>query len=186
MPYRFAKRVGNSPYYYVWNSGHTEKTIFRTEQDYRHFVARLSREDTGCKIISYCLTRNQYHLVLEELEPEGIARFVHKLNVAYAMYYNNKYEVKGKLFAGPYKEVSLPDLEDVAVVSAQLHRAPVYGGHGQDDYIWSSYRGYTRSSAKWLHRLPLTQYFKGAELPTAIRDYTSQFSAVPLPVKLHA
>lgn len=183
MPYRISKRAEGSGYFYVWSKGHDSKSIFRTSKDYRHFVARLSKDGgaMGCRVVSYCLLRDGYHIVFEETESGAIARFMHKLNIAYAMYFNNAYDLKGKLFAGPYKDLQLSDSDTLAVVTAMLHRAPLLLGIEPADYLWSSYRGYTRFENKWLHKEPLQQYFGDTELGDAIEAFTMTVAAEKLP-----
>jgi REP element-mobilizing transposase RayT len=183
MPYRYTKREEGSGYFYVWSGGHDGKSIFRTSKDYRHFVARLSKEGAavGCSVISYCLLRDGYHIVFEETETGAIARFMHKLNVAYAMYFNNAYDSRGKLFAGPYKDQQLADAESVAVVTAILHRASMLLGIAPGDYLWSSYRGYTRFENKWLHKGPLQEYFGDYELGKAIEEFSQTVKVEKLP-----
>lgn len=185
MPYRYTKREGDSQYFYVWNTARAGKSLFRTEQDYRHFVARLSRDDMpkSCKVIAYCLLRNQYHVVLTERQPGGIAKFMHKLNVAYAMYFNARYDADGKLFAGPYGDRQLQDLDDLAITVAQLHRAPLAFGLTPATYIWSSYRGYIKPQAEWLHKEPLREYFNVSDLAVAVDHFTATVVTAPLPYR---
>ncbi len=57
------------------------------------------------RIMADCLMPNHYHLLLQEIQEEGISRFMHKLGVGYAKYFNTKYERVGPLFQGPFKAV---------------------------------------------------------------------------------
>ena len=185
MPYRYTKREGGGQYFYIWNTARGGKSLFRTEKDYRHFIGRLNRDDmpADCRVMAYCLLRDQYHLVVEELQPGSIAKFMHKLNVAYAMYFNAHYDTTGKLFAGPYSDRQLADLDDVALSVAQLHLAPQALGYSLSVYLWTSYRAYIKSQAKWLHKDPLQQFFKDTDVASAIEHFTPTVARVPLPYR---
>ncbi len=57
------------------------------------------------RIMADCFMPNHFHLLLEEIQDGGISRFMHKLGVGYAKYFNKKYERVGSLFQGPFKAV---------------------------------------------------------------------------------
>ena len=56
-------------------------------------------------ILAFCLMPNHYHLLLSSLIENGIPRFMKKLNMAYAKYFNIKYKRKGTLFESRYKSI---------------------------------------------------------------------------------
>lgn len=55
------------------------------------------------EIISYCLILNHYHLILKQIQDDGIPEFIRKLSGGYTMYFNLKYNRSGALFQGRYK-----------------------------------------------------------------------------------
>ncbi len=57
------------------------------------------------KIHAFCLMPNHYHLLLSPQADNGMTLFVKKLNMGYALYFNQKHERKGTLFDGRYKSV---------------------------------------------------------------------------------
>lgn len=56
-------------------------------------------------IHAFCLMPNHYHLLLSPLVEDGISKFMKKLNMGYAKYFNEKYERSGALFEGRYKRI---------------------------------------------------------------------------------
>lgn len=56
-------------------------------------------------ILAYCVMGNHFHLLIEELEEGGIVKFMHKLGLGYARYFNNKYDRVGSLFQNRFKAV---------------------------------------------------------------------------------
>ncbi|HNU96683.1 MAG TPA: transposase, partial [Candidatus Portnoybacteria bacterium] len=49
-------------------------------------------------IHAFCLMPNHYHLLLSPSTENGIPKFMKKLNMAYAKYFNQKHKRKGTLF----------------------------------------------------------------------------------------
>ena len=54
---------------------------------------------------AFCLMNNHYHLLLSEAQEGGISRFLHKFNMGYAKYFNEKYKRSGVLWQGPSKKI---------------------------------------------------------------------------------
>ena len=60
------------------------------------------------RIMADCLMPNHYHLILQELQENGIPRFMHKLGTGYVSFKNKKDDRGGgSLFQGPYKLVKV-------------------------------------------------------------------------------
>lgn len=55
------------------------------------------------KILSFMLMKNHFHLLLEEVVENGIAKFMQRLGTGMTMYYNTRYQETGMLFQGSYK-----------------------------------------------------------------------------------
>lgn len=58
-------------------------------------------------VLAFCLMPNHYHLVIEAENKEKLIRFMRKLNIGYAKYFNKKYKRTGALFEGRYKSVPI-------------------------------------------------------------------------------
>ena len=59
------------------------------------------------RIMADCLKPNHFHLLLEEIQENGISRFMQKLGIGYTKYFNKKYERVGPLFQGSFKAVEV-------------------------------------------------------------------------------
>ena len=53
----------------------------------------------------FCLMPNHYHMLVSPLVDDAIPRFMKKLNMGYAKYFNEKYKRVGALFQGKYRSV---------------------------------------------------------------------------------
>ena len=58
-------------------------------------------------VYAWVLMPNHFHLILEEIQDDGIARFMQKLGVSMTMHFNLKYKEKGSIFQGPYKSLTV-------------------------------------------------------------------------------
>jgi len=120
-------------FYHILNRGVDKRDIFLQERDYLRFVHNLFEFNSQEKINNnfytfkkvksnvigyhnkprkllvdihlFCLMKNHYHLLLSSKIEHGIPRFMQKLNMGYARYFNEKYKRSGALFEGKYKSV---------------------------------------------------------------------------------
>lgn len=120
--------------YHVLNRGVEKRDLFMNDGDRLRFVHDLYefndtapapefikyREivspDTGrpawtreriVDIHGWCLMKNHYHLLVSERVDGGLSQFARKLNVGYAMYFNEKYMRSGTLFQGRTKKIHI-------------------------------------------------------------------------------
>lgn len=71
------------------------------------------------RIMADCLKPNHFHFLLQEIQENGISRFMHKLGTGYTGFFNTKYERVGPLFQGAFKAVEISR-------DAQLHYVLAY------------------------------------------------------------
>lgn len=121
-------------FFHTLNRGVDKRKIFMDDQDRHRFIHNLfefndqnpplsnnrrrlklvdlrsptiERRPRGLLVMihAFCLMENHYHLLLSPLVEDGVMKFMRKLNIGYAKYFNEKYERKGALFEGRYKSV---------------------------------------------------------------------------------
>jgi putative transposase len=63
----------------------------------------FSGGDALVAIGAYCLMPNHFHLYVTPVADDGISKFMQRLQTAYTMYFNEKYERSGALFQGTFK-----------------------------------------------------------------------------------
>ena len=68
-------------------------------------VGRTSERDPIVDIHGWCIMGNHYHLLVSEIVDGGITKFIMKLNVGYAKYFNERYKRVGTLFQGRTKKI---------------------------------------------------------------------------------
>lgn len=179
--------------HHVLNKGVDKREIFLDSQDYARFVHELyefndtrpadnlhrffnptmkelrtlSSQRPREKLVDihgWCLMKNHYHLLLSERIEGGLTRFLRKLNIGYAMYFNERYARSGTLFQGRTKKVRIARDAHLLYVLHYIHLNPLdylAGAEGWrerdkngiadsaealrylEDYRWSSYLDYS-------------------------------------------
>jgi putative transposase len=96
------------------------------------------------EIICYCLNPNHYHLLLRQISENGISKFMHKLIMGYAHYFNLKHRRSGTLFQGRFKAVEIKYEEQLNYVSAYINgNAEIHKiVKDAESWLWSSYLNY--------------------------------------------
>lgn len=176
--------------YHILNRGVEKRDIFMDESDYLRFVHDLWEfNDTAptshaihsfknldlrnpnfpavkmgsvdiVAIHGWCLMKNHYHLLVEELVEGGLTKFLRKLNIGYANYFNEKYDRDGSLFQGRTKRILIDNDAYFLHILNYIHFNPLDyldgaeewrerqiesatdAMHHIEQYRWSSYRDY--------------------------------------------
>jgi putative transposase len=135
-------------YYHIYNRGNSKHKIFHDKQDYFRFIDLLFISNTLDKFNFYNLSRNSniynleitnqivaigawvlmpnhFHLLVTEVQPGGISKFMQKLTTAYSMYYNVKYEHTGGLFEGKFKSEHADNDRYLKYLFSYIHLNPI-------------------------------------------------------------
>lgn len=73
----------------------------------------------------FCLMPNHYHLLLSPRVERGISKFMKKLNMGYAKYFNQKYKRSGTLFESRYKSILIKDESHFIHLPYYIHLNPL-------------------------------------------------------------
>lgn len=145
MPYRepiFFK----GGYYHVYSRGSEKRVIFLDRADKERFLTRVKeyKDKHQISILCYCLMPNHYHLLVQQTTEESLTTFISRLNLAYAMYFNKRYERVGPLFQGRFKAKNIENDEYLVHLSRYIHLNPleIVGSIDVEFYHWSSLQYY--------------------------------------------
>ena len=119
-------------------------------------------KDRFVELTSFCLMPNHFHLMIKEVEENGIARYMQRVLNSYTKYYNTKYQKSGHLFQGPYKIVHVENNDQLLHLSAYIHRNPRElkdWFKKEDIYPWSSYQDLTKKNR--FEKLLITDIING-------------------------
>jgi putative transposase len=166
MPYRIIPFI-NGEIYHIYNRGVAKLPIFSEKRDYRRLLDTLhyyKHQDPKpqfsqikrfkdfeievnpkiVEILCYCLMPNHYHILIRQLENNGIPEFISKITNSYTKFFNIKYERVGPLLQGQFKAVRIEATEQLMHVSRYIHLNPTTSFLVKDleNYEWSSYLNY--------------------------------------------
>lgn len=155
-------------YYHVFNRGVEKRQIFINDSDYRRFLEtvyyyqfngpkpRLStykrfkikdfeNNPKIVEIICYCLMPNHFHLLIKQLEDDGIQKFISNVANSYTKYFNTKHTRVGHLFQGQTKSVFIESDEQLIHLSRYIHLNPYTSEITKDwsNFPYSSYQEFS-------------------------------------------
>jgi len=140
---------GVDEWYHCFTRGVDKRRTFQSTSDYKRFlqILYLSNSDQATqrsnfltmqheKILSqkrgqplvsigaYCIMPNHFHILLQEIKEGGIARFMQKVGISYAMYFNIKNQRIGNLFVKPFRSRHIADDQYLRYVAQYIHLNP--------------------------------------------------------------
>ncbi len=72
-------------------------------------------------VLAFCLMPNHIHLLVRQLKSAGISKFIQKLGIGYATYFNKRRKRSGHLFAGKFRAVHIKNDEQLMIVFSYIH-----------------------------------------------------------------
>lgn len=99
--------------------------LFNKDNDIASRNTEKRRRKLLVNIHAFCLMPNHYHLLLSPRVDDGVAKFMKKLGIGYAKYFNIKYERKGTLFEGRYKSIKVKKESHFIHLPYYIHLNPL-------------------------------------------------------------
>lgn len=197
MPYRNIK-FANGRYYHLFNRGVEKRDIFSLKEDYQHFLETLFYYQFGnpkpslsthkrfklvdfennqkiIEINTYCLMPNHFHLLVRQLDKNGVQDFARKVLNSYTKYFNTKNKRVGHLFQGAFKAVPVETDKQLLHLSRYIHLNPFVANlvNKPEEYQFSSLQEYFEDLANNLcsTEIILNQFRNKKDYQKFIRDY---------------
>ncbi|OGZ07695.1 MAG: hypothetical protein A3D65_00875 [Candidatus Lloydbacteria bacterium RIFCSPHIGHO2_02_FULL_50_13] len=186
----------NGEFYHVYNRGTDKRVIFNDQRDFARFfqsmrefntidpigsiyehsflqlgnpTSKLEKSESLVNVIAYCLNRNHFHFLLEQVADEGISQFMKRLGGGYAKYYNERYKRVGTLFQGRFKAKHIATNEYLLHLSAyvnlnnRVHKLRL-GNPTSKLKAWSSWEEYAANDKNgFCHRDIILKQFKNTK-----------------------
>lgn len=135
-------------YYHIYNRGVDRRVIFVDNDERRRFINTLyvlnnfleipprfnmyelkPREllvpiSPFVEIAAGCLMDNHYHLIVRPLQEKGVSRFLHKIGLSYASYFNRRHDRSGRLFESTFKAKHVDRHEYASYLTEYIHLNP--------------------------------------------------------------
>jgi len=155
----------NDCVYHIYNRGVDKRAIFLDKFDYERFLQGMRefnsvdpigsiyensflkdkpkrKEKPLVSFVAYCINPNHFHFILEQVSPKGIEKFMQRLGMGYAKYFNNKNKRSGTLFQGKFKAKHIDSNEYLLHLSVyvnlnfKVHKL----GHSVSKSSWGKYK----------------------------------------------
>lgn len=190
--------------YHVYNRGVEKRDIFLDDQDYAVFLhllkyylspidpknvhplmefqnfsivrpRPLANIEKEVDLIEYCLMPNHFHLILQQINIDGVTKLLRRIATTYAMYFNKRYKRVGYLFQGPYRAILVENDSYLLHLSRYIHLNPIELTRRElVNYPYSSYK-YFNGSAKagWIKPNIILNYFDKSGMFAFLNKYPS-------------
>lgn len=137
--------------FHITQRGAGKEPLFIEDEDYLSMIWRVKEVAAKrlLEIYCFCLMPNHVHLLASASEA-NLFDAMRDLFAWYAARFNQKYERKGHLFGGPYRQAICLDDAYLLAASLYIHLNPVRAAMVEDPaiYRWSSYRLYDVAEGK--------------------------------------
>jgi putative transposase len=116
------------------------------------YLNSLKNKTPLVEIYSYAFMPNHYHLLVKQLQEDGILKFVSNFQNSFAKFFNLKNDRKGTLFQNSFKAKRIVSEEEFVHVSRYIHLNPVTSYliklDKLRDYPWTSFPLFINETAK--------------------------------------
>jgi len=127
--------------YHVTQRGSNRQRVFYTNGDYRMYLSlvRGQLEDSGARVLAYCLMRNHVHLVVVPEQTDSLAVLFRRVHGRYAQYLNTRRFRSGHLWQQRFYSCPLSETHLWAALK-YVEENPCRAGIVDDpvEYRWSS------------------------------------------------
>ena len=128
--------------FHVTSRGNRRQSIYHDDDDRRQFLVLRDRVVRLCgwRMLAYCLMTNHFHLLIETRAP-NLSAGMHRLNSAYAKYFNERHSVDGHLFDRRFGSRLVETDEHLDEALRYIAFNPVRAGLCADprEWRWSSF-----------------------------------------------
>ena len=98
---------------------------FKNNDIVSRYIAKREPRKLLVNVLAFCLMPNHYHLLLTPRFDNSVSKFMKKLNIGYAKYFNERYKRKGTLFEGRYKSIIVKNESHFIHLPYYIHLNPL-------------------------------------------------------------
>ena len=174
--------------YHLFNHANGRENIFTEQKNYAFFLKKLKQYILpACRLFSYCMMPNHFHLILQVREEEQLQRLwqtvqnptelsqkqielkisksFSNLFSSYTQAYNKVYNRMGSLFIPSMKMAFISSDNDLCKVVHYTHANPVHHGFTKklEDWPHCSYKIFLSKSPTKLERDNVLEAFGGLD-----------------------
>jgi len=101
------------------------EVIARSKQNRSKTSVLEDDRDKLVEVLGFCFMPNHVHLLVKQIDDNGITEFMRKVGTGYANYFNKKYDREGHLFQGKFNSVHIKTDDQLKIVFAYIHTNPI-------------------------------------------------------------
>lgn len=168
----YARFVDLMEYYRYANVPLSYSSLMKLDIDRRYKIRNYLKHENelAVSILTYCLMPNHFHILLRQISPYGITKFMRHMQDGYAKYFNIASKRVGPLYQSSFKAVRIESDEQLVHVSRYIHLNPVTAYLIPQEklisYPWSSLPVYlfeSRHKTTFVDTTNILSFFKSEE-----------------------
>lgn len=137
--------------FHITARGNNKQTIFHSDRDFSRYLLNIQKckEQLPFSLYAFALMPNHVHLLIE-VTKAPVSKIMQKLQTAYTMYMNKKYNRVGHIFQGRYFSLLVEKETHLLELIRYIHLNPTRAGIVEevDDYRWTSHDAYLDNGQK--------------------------------------
>lgn len=141
---RTFKRNINTSFFHIISQGINKEYIFDSQENKQKYMKIIeeTKEKIDTTILAYCIMGNHIHMLFYEKDVNQLTKFMHRVNLIYAKYYNKKNDRVGYVFRDRYKLQPILSEKYLYSCVKYIHNNPVKANicEKPEDYEYSSFR----------------------------------------------
>lgn len=140
---RIRKENINTSFFHIMVQGINKEYIFESKEDINKYIQIMleTKEKINIMILAYCIMNNHAHILFHEEKVENLTKYMHRVNLLYAKYYNKKHNRVGYVFRDRYKTQPIYSEKHLYTCVKYIHNNPVKANicKRAEEYKYSSY-----------------------------------------------
>ena len=124
--------------FHFYNKTPKGKLLFKFDNDYKYFLTKFKRNiyKYPCEVYAYCLMPNHFHFCLKQITGKPLYRIFNDSFTSYALHYNTKYKLKGKLLQDRLQNKRITNDAYLTLLCKYIHNNPFKAGLVDDLEKW--------------------------------------------------
>ena len=116
--------------FHFYNKTPQGKLLFKTNDDYLYFLTKFEKNiiKYPCEVYAYCLMPNHFHFCLQQNSDKPLYRIFNDTLTSYALHYNSKYKLKGKLLQDRLQDKRITYDAYLILLCKYIHNNPLKAG----------------------------------------------------------
>lgn len=124
---RVCKKNINTSFFHIMVQGNNKEYIFNSVKDINQYmkIMKDTKEKIDITILAYCIMNNHAHILFHEENVKNLIKYMYRVNMLYAKYYNKEHKRVGYVFRDRYKTQPIYSEKHLISCVRYIHNNPV-------------------------------------------------------------